>query len=479
MANIVRTQLKKSLNIKQRSIQLQNEIAELKAKKEANIKAARETFDELNARAKALEKQHEPMDEYSSIWSMSTNPSNPVNSLASMQKKRNPIRQASNYIPQISKEVQILVGDKFQLLKPHKTIKPPKITPLNAFQRIKRFEEKHSSRLNHSESNDTIGGLKETKAIRAYKAFYTPSPNSKVYATPDMPIAQSEYEVKGIVSDLQMSIKLPIQTLPVYQCDFFQLDYFPPEHILSHFRKSRPAIKVQYKDGFLLNDVEFDKMYNKKKLTLNHSYYPRDYAFIRWKWRRLIKKEFFKAFKELDGLDGFYTFRVKLFPTEQYIETFRNEIKASLNAAIKKENHCIKVSKRHNLSVNPSVIDSAIKIKNFPPLTLLPGVQLKPTNKCFSNVIHSKSKVGQNKETRPFKGKKEQISDILNFLDEDDYDDDYIPKTKSETQYSINLEIMEKEAEKARYDKAVKMIESGKLSSLSPRIQKIIKHLKY
>ena len=51
-------------------------------------------------------------------------------------------------------------------------------------------------------------------------------------------------QLKGVLKDLQNLYSKPPKEAMVHSCEYFTMFYYPPDHILSLFRKSRPAVSI-------------------------------------------------------------------------------------------------------------------------------------------------------------------------------------------------------------------------------------------
>ncbi|SCW02069.1 LAFE_0E13476g1_1 [Lachancea fermentati] len=116
----------------------------------------------------------------------------------------------------------------------------------------------------------------------------------------------------------------------VYHCDFFRLLYFPPDHFLSLFRKSKPGVNVRIvgevflngnvatDDGKQLKSTELFKQKSKmesygRKQDVNKFKYkfplfagdgtniPKNYAYLRRYLRVFVDKCFIKEWTKLNG----------------------------------------------------------------------------------------------------------------------------------------------------------------------------------
>lgn len=130
--------------------------------------------------------------------------------------------------------------------------------------------------------------------------------------------------VKGISSAVQRyqsAYRIYSKESHVYQCDFFKLMYYPPEHFLAMFRKSKPAINIRTVGQIFLNgnisknsikNVQSsfkDKQYGFPK-TLNSLFQnnpcntPSNYAFLRRQLKIKLKNCFFSEWCRKNGTKG-------------------------------------------------------------------------------------------------------------------------------------------------------------------------------
>lgn len=153
------------------------------------------------------------------------------------------------------------------------------------------------------------------------------------YVTEQTLPASSASEVRGVLAAAHFAMISYRKRLNVFKGKFFTCDYFPPEHALGRFRKSKPAIKVHYLDGYTANnpDIKIDKNQLAKSLT------PSDYASIRSKWRRLLRNEFFEQYQDANGRDGYYAFAVSLFPKPKDMDALRIELRTCIENTKKVE----------------------------------------------------------------------------------------------------------------------------------------------
>lgn len=196
------------------------------------------------------------------------------------------------------------------------------------------------------------------------------------------PLALAAGHVKGcnrVVQRYQNVHKVYSRESHVYQCDFFRLMYFPPDHFLSLFRKSKPAVNVRTVGQAFLNgssgsdneifqrnshQTGFLRTQNTQKclgrlFENNPSNIPRNYAFLRRQLRVALRKCFIKEWCALKGdlavqeaisskgagteftddrkrsrlgiaKDGYYMYQVLIFPDKLTREEFESCVKESV-----------------------------------------------------------------------------------------------------------------------------------------------------
>lgn len=166
--------------------------------------------------------------------------------------------------------------------------------------------------------------------------------------SPDSPKVSDPAQLKGVIGTINQYFYQSRISLPrlVRQNQFFKCFYFPPDIILGLFRKSSPAIRVKYDEGYFVNDPNL-KDVNKSKF--GKSLNPMDYSFIRLKTRRLIKKLFAKNFTEVQGKDGLYVFNISQIPKlPQEIELVDRDIRECLNMVNKLKHSVFKVEETNS-----------------------------------------------------------------------------------------------------------------------------------
>ncbi|CEP62705.1 Pet130p LALA0_S06e01816g [Lachancea lanzarotensis] len=161
-------------------------------------------------------------------------------------------------------------------------------------------------------------------------------PNKQVarHMTKRGALLEARSKLRGTISIAQVyqnTFRVFSAQSKVYHCDFFRLLYFPPEHFLSVFRKSKPAINVRIVGEVFLNGnvsrsengrtvsntavfeqgSRIDKygksvdVSNLKKLqsifSLDGSNVPRNYAYLRRSLRTFVHGCFIENWTKLQG----------------------------------------------------------------------------------------------------------------------------------------------------------------------------------
>lgn len=137
----------------------------------------------------------------------------------------------------------------------------------------------------------------------------------------------------------------------MFRCNYFSLYYFPPNHFLALFRKTKPAVNVVF-DG-KVNANPALKEYPTSttiKIVQGKSVNPFDYACWRKRLTLNTKKAFMKEWLQItrnnhvesdsscpmdekklqDRMDGYYMYLMRLYPTEKSMDDFQEHIKKSL-----------------------------------------------------------------------------------------------------------------------------------------------------
>lgn len=184
----------------------------------------------------------------------------------------------------------------------------------------------------------------------------------------------------------------------VYQCDFFRLMYYPPDHFVAMFRKSKPAINIRTVGHVFLNGNVLHAANNNSSIVQslfegnsskygftkiqdvckklhnlfqnNPSNVPSNYAFLRRQTRITLKKCFVKEWCRLKGVeavlesilaqpldggegaswkylddhkrtlpgiakDGYYSFQVLIFPDQHTKGEFEANVSRSVQEVAK------------------------------------------------------------------------------------------------------------------------------------------------
>ncbi|CAR27302.1 ZYRO0C13706p [Zygosaccharomyces rouxii] len=165
----------------------------------------------------------------------------------------------------------------------------------------------------------------------------------------------------GVVQKYQNAYRVFSPEALVYQCKYFKLNYYPPEHFLGLFRKTKPAVNVresgeaQFNNNFQLE--------NKHKTIFrnNLSSLPKHYAVYRRLNRMFMKRHMVEEWCRLHGdkaveetigcktsktgaqyldklgrtkqgvaKDGFYVYMALIFPDEQNREHLAHHVRQSV-----------------------------------------------------------------------------------------------------------------------------------------------------
>ncbi|ODQ81159.1 hypothetical protein BABINDRAFT_174942 [Babjeviella inositovora NRRL Y-12698] len=140
--------------------------------------------------------------------------------------------------------------------------------------------------------------------------------------------------IKGVYADLfqYYAMRLRNFTPKHYLCKFFTMSYLPPDHYLSHFRKTSPAFHVQHYTGYDANDAGFSQSKN----FYTKSLVPRSYAVYRLYSRRNLRDCLQAAIeKKIEGRDdskmealknGVYCFTVDIMARPNEMAELQTEI---------------------------------------------------------------------------------------------------------------------------------------------------------
>ncbi|EDO17394.1 hypothetical protein Kpol_1060p50 [Vanderwaltozyma polyspora DSM 70294] len=134
------------------------------------------------------------------------------------------------------------------------------------------------------------------------------------------PIKEAVAQLRGIHSPVQKFrtiYRVFNKESMLYKCKYFRLTYFPTDHFLCLYRKSRPAINVMTSNPLIFNgnfprkdddnSVPLENAQSeltKKFRTILRRYPsidPRDYAYIRTMARNSIRIQFIKTWCNLNG----------------------------------------------------------------------------------------------------------------------------------------------------------------------------------
>ncbi|SCU85946.1 LADA_0D11034g1_1 [Lachancea dasiensis] len=251
-----------------------------------------------------------------------------------------------------------------------------------------------------SKSNGQIldyGDLTTIESLRKKNGYYKPNKALPKSAEGQRSLLRARSQLRGtnsIAQVYQSTFRIFSAQSKVYSCDFFRLLYFPPEHFLSLFRKSKPAVNVRsvgevYLNGnYPLSTRDASTASNSRKETHSlqkpkiqeignirqlqamlgndGSNIPRNYAYLRRSLRAFVNKCFIKKWLELQGAvavkeqigqddtrassttcnyldpkgrsrvgiakDGFYLFQVLKFPDSTTETEFERHVARSVQA---------------------------------------------------------------------------------------------------------------------------------------------------
>ncbi|CAI4043770.1 Pet130p SKDI_10G1900 [Saccharomyces kudriavzevii IFO 1802] len=210
------------------------------------------------------------------------------------------------------------------------------------------------------------------------------------------PVKYAASKLRGVISPIQAYITIGKKFSPhslVYDSRFFQLYYFPEDHFMSCFRKSRPAVTVKSNKKFFLNgkilnkdqkyfnesriskidEVELSKIQTTvSRLTSRHrNNIPSEFAYLRRDLKTKVKMTFIKEWCRLNGdkaiweynglkkflsgtsptvkgksekglldksgrstagtaKDGYYLYIVKIFPDKDTLNEFKEDVSRSV-----------------------------------------------------------------------------------------------------------------------------------------------------
>lgn len=136
----------------------------------------------------------------------------------------------------------------------------------------------------------------------------------------------------------------------IFKCKYFSLFYFPSNYFLSLFRKTRPALTVSFDNNVNGNPGLLTYPDSTKRIIIQgKSVNPFDYACWRKKVSLEVKKTFLQEWISItsshqnndnlnygesniiqNSIDGYYTYVMRLYPTNKDINEFRNQVRKSL-----------------------------------------------------------------------------------------------------------------------------------------------------
>lgn len=208
------------------------------------------------------------------------------------------------------------------------------------------------------------------------------------------PDITDQSHIKGIFRNLS-SIGKGVKQGNFYS-KFFYGHFYPPQHFRGYYRKSKVALQIHC-TGYQVNNPNI-------KIPKNETYksfIPSDYASFRSKWRRMIRSEFLKIYKKFgSSIDGFYVFRVQLYPkTDEEMTIFKTDLEKYL-IMIKNQNFQ-EIIKKINSQINwngviPLLKENKIGPHAPPPFIKSPTFKSKESSwniiKSVLDVIETKKK---------------------------------------------------------------------------------------
>ena len=209
------------------------------------------------------------------------------------------------------------------------------------------------------------------------------------------PVKYAASKLRGVISPIQAYVTIGKKFCPhslVYDSRFFQLHYFPQDHFMSCFRKSKPAITVKSNKKYYLNGKIFNKdqkYFNESRIskldeaelskihaammrltTKHRNNIPSEFAYLRRDLKLKVKMMFIKEWCRLNGdkatrehshfeknshnstiiedkskkrlidnfgrstvgtaKDGYYLYIVKIFPDEETLNDFNDDVNKSV-----------------------------------------------------------------------------------------------------------------------------------------------------
>ncbi|CCF60127.1 hypothetical protein KAFR_0J00590 [Kazachstania africana CBS 2517] len=209
-------------------------------------------------------------------------------------------------------------------------------------------------------------------------------------------IDQKPKGVCGPVLRYVSSNRLYSKESSIYKSSYFQLRYYPPNHFISIFRKSKPAVNIRFQHGvsFLSGSSRYlQELYAQRK-----SIVPSSFAV----WRRTLTvkiKDIFvdewyklggtksvdeanklgeEAFMKQDGSniakDGVYMFQIFNYPDPSNMDRFEEEIRKALGMVAKKSwNELFKSQAKNknwveevNGKLNIGMLNAALRFERVP-----------------------------------------------------------------------------------------------------------------
>lgn len=203
---------------------------------------------------------------------------------------------------------------------------------------------------------------------------YLPTELSKVksasiqpYITPNSPFVKTPQEIKGVYSPfVQHAYEYcAAYTAPVlHRCRLFDGTYYPPWHIISVGRKSRPAIFFIHRgEKYNGNEPEI-----KQTADDLNSKVPTDYAVWRNYVRRQYRNVFFDVFNaDRTNVDGVYQLKTIVVPEggEDLVE-MQSELEVFMKKAQRQYNQPMPWVAKTNSKVKKEILKDKLRAMFLP-----------------------------------------------------------------------------------------------------------------
>lgn len=142
------------------------------------------------------------------------------------------------------------------------------------------------------------------------------------YVNANTPVVTKKYDIHGTLSIMLrycFTSQFLKSTPVVHRCEYFTGFYFPPWHLLSLCRKTRPAFTSLFSSGEEFNGNQ--EMANNKSLLVRRSKNPMSYASSRKYITNSSRDALFDAFYNVENsVDGLYLIRSHKYPEKNPYE---------------------------------------------------------------------------------------------------------------------------------------------------------------